>query len=179
MCLMYTLMSSCAVYTLSAPVYHTVLLASCVRVHPHELMYDLSAPLYPHLIMALCAHVHPHELMYNLSVPLYPHVILYISFIQFIRNGQLVQVSLLEILVFLTLSICVSLLCCTYPYIYMTACIANIHVRMPAQHVLTTAQRFLPENNNNGLYFPITNLQRDISLFAPISISLFSMLTVK
>ena len=104
----HVLMASCAhvhphelMYTLSALLYPLLLLASCAHVHHHELMHTLSAPSYPHLIMASCAHVHPDELMYNLSAPLYPHVILYISFFQFIRNGPLVQVSVLEILFFL------------------------------------------------------------------------------
>jgi hypothetical protein len=111
--LMYTLMSSCTRY---------LLLYILICSWPHVLMYTLMSSCTPYLLLYIlmcsctpswahvqlicscissCAHVHPHELMYNLSAPVYPHVILYISFIQFIRNGPLVQVSLLEILVFL------------------------------------------------------------------------------
>ncbi len=130
---MYTMISSYTPYLL---LYILICSwASCAHVHYHKLIHTLPAPLYPHLLMASCAHVHPHELMHTLSAPLYPHVILYISFIQFIRNGPLVQASVLEILFFL---------------LYQYACLSYV-VRIPIHDCIqcqhTVCMPAYPENS--------------------------------
>jgi len=134
--LMYTIMSSCTPY---------LLLYILMCSWPHVLMYTIMSSCTPYLLLYILMCSWPHVLMHTIMSSCTTYLLLYISTCAPVHQFYSIHTQWpigaglsIRNSGFFTLSICESLLSCTYPY---------IHDRMQCQHTRQDASTACPDNS--------------------------------